>query len=104
VSGDEHHVIALADHLQRASRRASADIQKMVEQMNEIAELALWERNAARELAETWASISCNNSIRIGQLEADVLCLKRHLKEALDFLAGFDHKAALAIRIAAEGI
>lgn len=59
---------------------------------------ALRERDAERELCETWSAMSCDNAIEVGRQNAEIARLRRGLKEALDHLCSHNHDAALALR------
>lgn len=92
----------LADRLLEQGRKAAADIQELVDQIQAQAERAIEERNAYRELCETWSALSCQNAIEIGNRNYQISELRDCLKQALDWLAGFHHEAALEIRMRAE--
>lgn len=94
----------LVEEIRAQGQAAAIEIQELIETLNELGHTACAQRDAQRELAETWSAISCTNSIEIAQLRQENRRLRALLKEGLDWLSGFEHQAALSIRIKAEAL
>lgn len=73
------------------------DILRSIGELERLGNVACDQRDAWRELAEVW-------SAETAQLQIQNDALRGLVKDALDWLASFDHEAALKIRLAAEKI